>query len=148
MTSTRSGRPASDWLGLKQDEDEAEKEEEEPKREKKEATGAIERLRPPPSPSHVGGKPSRVTSKPAEELRAVPDSPETSTTTAAKSELKKKEAEDKDDWLAGALSKKKALAEEREKRQEESLGLGEEIDLDTFLRYRWMEKTFSRNANL
>ncbi|KAK3508590.1 hypothetical protein QTP70_034258 [Hemibagrus guttatus] len=135
VTATRPGRPASDWLGLKQDEDEAEKEEE-PKREKKEATGSSERLKPPPSPSNVGGKPSSTTSKPSEELRAVPDSPETSTTTAAKPELKKKEEEGEDDWLAGALSKKKALVEDREKRQEESLGLGEEIDLDTFLSKR------------
>lgn len=81
-----------------------------------------------------------MTSKPTEELRPVPDSPETSTATAAKPELKKKEEEDKDDWLAGALSKKKAMVEEREKRQEDSQGLGEEIDLDTFLRYGWMEK--------
>lgn len=137
VTSARPGRAASDWLGLKQDEDQAEKEEE-LKREKKESTGASERLKPPPSPSHVGGNPSRVTSKSVEELQAVSDSPETSTSTAAKSGLKKKkkEEEDKNDWLAGALSKKKALAEEREKRQEESLGLGEEIDLDRFLRYR------------
>ncbi|MCI4395264.1 hypothetical protein PGIGA_G00178490 [Pangasianodon gigas] len=130
VTSTQPGRPASDWLGLKQEDDEVEKEEE-PKREKKEATGASEKLKPLPSPSHVGGKPSRGTLKPTEE--PVPDSPETSTTTAAKSELKKKKEENEDDWLAGALSKKKALVEEREKRQEESLGLGEELDLDTFL---------------
>lgn len=139
MTSTRPGRPASDWLGLKQDEYEAEKEEEPNRRETKESTGASERPKPPPSPSHVGGKPSRVTSKPNEELQAVNDSPETSTNAAAKSELKQKEYED--DWLAGALSKKKALVEEREKRQEESLGLGEEIDLDTFLRYGKVQQT-------
>lgn len=77
--------------------------------------------------------------KPNEELQAVNDSPETSTNAAAKSELKQKEYED--DWLAGALSKKKALVEEREKRQEESLGLGEEIDLDTFLRYGKVQQT-------
>ncbi|XP_017337070.1 fas-binding factor 1 homolog isoform X1 [Ictalurus punctatus] len=134
VTSTRPGRPASDWLGLKQDEYEAEKEEEPKRRETKESTGASERPKPPPSPSHIGGKPSRVTLKPNEELQAVNDSPETSTNAAAKSELKQKEYED--DWLAGALSKKKALVEEREKRQEESLGLGEEIDLDTFLSKR------------
>ncbi|MCJ8749456.1 hypothetical protein PDJAM_G00176680 [Pangasius djambal] len=130
VISTRPGRPASDWLGLKQEDVEVEKEEE-PKREKKEATGASEKLKPLPSPSHVGGKPSRGTLKPTEE--PVPDSPETSTTTAAKSELKNKEEEDEDDWLAGALNKKKALVAERERRQEESLGLGEERDLDTFL---------------
>ncbi|KAF4080766.1 hypothetical protein AMELA_G00174890 [Ameiurus melas] len=130
-TSTRPGRPTSDWLGLKQDENEAEKEEEPKRRETKESTGASEKPKPPPSPSHVGGKLSIVTSKSNEDLIAVPDSPETSTNVAAKSELKQKEYED--DWLAGALSKKKALVEEREKRQEESLGLGEEIDLDTFL---------------
>ncbi|XP_046699669.1 LOW QUALITY PROTEIN: fas-binding factor 1 homolog [Silurus meridionalis] len=63
-----------------------------------------------------------------EELKAVPDSPEpstttTTTTTAAKLVSKKLEDEGKDDWLSGALSKKKALAQEREKRQEESPGL-------------------------
>ncbi|XP_027014612.2 fas-binding factor 1 homolog isoform X2 [Tachysurus fulvidraco] len=130
-TSSRPGRPASDWLGLKRDDDEAEKLEE-PKREKMEVTGSSERLKPPPSPINAGGKPSRLTSKPTEELRAVPDSPETSITTASKSQLKKKEEADEDDWLTGALSKKK----DREKRQEESLELGEKIDLDTFLSKR------------
>lgn len=104
-----------------------------------EVTGSSERLKPPPSPINVGGKPSRLTSKATEELRAVPDSPETSTTTVSKSELKKKEDADEDDWLTGALSKKKALVENREKRQEESLELGEKIDLETFLRYRQMD---------
>ncbi|KAM9434417.1 fas-binding factor 1 homolog isoform 2-T2 [Clarias gariepinus] len=135
MTSTRPGRTTSDWLGLKQDEDEAEQKEE-PKQQKKESTEASDRLKTLSSPSHVGGNASRVTLKPTEEFRARPDSAGISTTIAPKSELKKKGGEEQDDWLAGALSKKKALVEERGKRQEESLGLGEEIDLDTFLSNR------------
>ncbi|KAF5906035.1 fas-binding factor 1 isoform X1, partial [Clarias magur] len=130
ITSTRPGRASSDWLGLKQDEAE---QKEEPKQQKKESTEASDRLKTLSSPSLVGGNASRVTLKPTEEFRARPDSPGTSTTIAPKSELKKREGEEQDDWLAGALSKKKALVEERGKRQEESLGLGEEIDLDTFL---------------
>ncbi|XP_072531239.1 fas-binding factor 1 homolog [Salminus brasiliensis] len=134
-TSARSGRPTSDWLGLKQDENE---EEEEQKGEVKEPTGAAETLKPPLSPSHGGaGKPpSRggQTLKPSEELRAAPSSPKTSKPTASRPELNLEE-ETKDDWLAGALGRKKT-PEEREKKQEELLGLGEEIDLDSFLSKR------------
>lgn len=143
VTSTRPGRPASDWLGLKTEEDNEEKEEQ-PNRDE-ETTGASERLKPPSSPANGGGKPSRVNSKHTEELRPVLDSPESSTTNAAKPEFKKDEEGEKekekeeDDWLAGALGKKKALVE-RERRQTESLELGEEIDLDSFLRYGWIEK--------
>ncbi|KAI5621732.1 fas-binding factor 1-like isoform X2, partial [Silurus asotus] len=151
-TFTRPGRPASDWLGLKQDEDEAEKEKQ--LITKKESTGTSERLKPPRSPSHVAEKPSRGTSKPSEELKAVPDSPEpstttsttTTTTTAAKLVSKKLEVEGEDDWLSGALSKKKTLAKEREKRQEESPGLEKEMDLDTLLSKRNPTST-PRRAN-
>ncbi|XP_062846963.1 fas-binding factor 1 homolog isoform X2 [Trichomycterus rosablanca] len=128
ITSTRPSRPASDWLGLNQDDDD-----EEDNRQKKET--APQSLKPPPS--HGGEKASRATPKSAEELRAVPSSPETSRTTA---EIRKKEEEEskeeEGDWLAGALNKKKVQAEVRERRQEESLGLGEEIDLDMFLSKR------------
>ncbi|XP_017539030.1 fas-binding factor 1 homolog isoform X1 [Pygocentrus nattereri] len=140
-TTTRPARPASDWLGLKQDENENEQDEQ--KDEMKESVGAEESLKPPPSPSHESGKPpSRAgqTSKSAEELRAVPSSPKTSKPTASSTQLQVEEEKTEEDWLAGALSKRKIQtvkrSEDREKRQEETLGLGEEIELDSFLSKR------------
>ncbi|KAL7883512.1 hypothetical protein SRHO_G00011700 [Serrasalmus rhombeus] len=140
-TTTRPARPASDWLGLKQDENENEQDEQ--KDEMKESVGAEESLKPPPSPSHESGKPpSRAgqTSKSAEELRAAPSSPKTSKPTASSTQLQVEEEKTEEDWLAGALSKRKTQtvkrSEDREKRQEESLGLGEEIELDSFLSKR------------
>ncbi|KAL6460684.1 hypothetical protein MHYP_G00306500 [Metynnis hypsauchen] len=140
-TSTRPARPASDWLGLKQDENENEQDEQ--KDEMKESIRAAESLKPPPSPSHESGKPpSRAgqTSKSAEELRAAPSSPKTSKPAASSTQLQVEEEKTEEDWLAGALSKRKTQtvkrSEDREKRQEESLGLGEEIELDSFLSKR------------
>lgn len=50
----------------------------------------------------------------------------------------KKEKEEVD-WLAGALSRKKTLSvsnsEAKSSKQEDSLGLGEEVDLESFVRY-------------
>ncbi|XP_036421947.1 fas-binding factor 1 homolog [Colossoma macropomum] len=132
-TSIRPARPASDWLGLKQDENE--NEEDEQKDQMKESTGAAESLKPPPSPSHGSEKPpSRggQTSKPAEVLRAATSSPKTSKPTASNIQLQLEEEKTEEDWLAGALSKRKTQtvkhSDDREKRQEESLGLGEEMD--------------------
>lgn len=49
------------------------------------------------------------------------------------------EEEDDDDWLAGALSRKKAQSvsnsEAKTSKQEDSLGLGEEVDLESIVRY-------------
>lgn len=54
------------------------------------------------------------------------------------SKIQRKE-EEEDDWLAGALSRKKALSasnsEAKTSKQEDSLGLGEEVDLESFVRY-------------
>lgn len=49
------------------------------------------------------------------------------------------EEEEEDDWLAGALSRKKAQSasksEAKKSKQEDALGLGEEVDLESFVRY-------------
>lgn len=57
----------------------------------------------------------------------------------SKSQKKEEEEEEEDDWLSKVLSKKKALSvsnsEARTSKQEESLGLGEEVDLESTVRY-------------
>ncbi|XP_066530390.1 fas-binding factor 1 homolog isoform X2 [Hoplias malabaricus] len=135
-TSARPARPASDWLGLKRDENQDEE-------EIKESTRSTESLKPP-SPSHGPGKPSiraGQTSKNTE-FSAAPSSPKSPRQTLSSIQLKQEEEEEKseEDWLAGALGKRKTQtpkrSEDREKRQEESLGLGEEVDLDSFLSKR------------
>ncbi|KAI4899188.1 hypothetical protein NFI96_028132, partial [Prochilodus magdalenae] len=136
-TSARPTRPASDWLGLKQDDN---NEEDEHRDETKESTGAAESLKPPPSPLRGAGKPSTRAGQTSEDFRAAPSSPKTSKPAASSIQLQQEQEKTEEDWLAGALSKRKSQpdkrSEDREKRQEESLGLGEEIDLDTFLSKR------------
>ncbi|KAI4873041.1 hypothetical protein NFI96_026858, partial [Prochilodus magdalenae] len=133
-TSARPTRPASDWLGLKQDDN---NEEDEHRDETKESTGAAESLKPPPSPLRGVGKPSTRAGHTSEDFRAAPSSPKTSKPAASSIQLQQEQEKTEEDWLAGALSKRKSQpdkrSEDREKRQEESLGLGEEIDLDAFL---------------
>lgn len=50
-----------------------------------------------------------------------------------------KREEEEDDWLVGTLNRKKALSgsnsEAKTSKQEESLGLGEEVDLESIVRY-------------
>ncbi|XP_057201197.1 fas-binding factor 1 homolog isoform X3 [Triplophysa rosa] len=110
-TSTRAARPRSDWLGLKQ-------EEEEPKQT------ASETLKPPASPSRKPSSqetPAIKTTEPP----VVPSSPQTTRRQV------RREDHEEDDWLSGALSRKKAQfigqSEERERKQESSLVLGEEV---------------------
>ncbi|XP_051572557.1 fas-binding factor 1 homolog isoform X6 [Myxocyprinus asiaticus] len=121
--STRATRPRSDWLGLKQDEEE----EEEQKMEEEPKQTAKETLKPPTSPSIGPRKPSSHET-PAE---LTPSSPHT-----ARRQMKRDDDKE-DDWLAGALSRKKAQlisqSEDREGKQEDSLALGEEVDQDTFV---------------
>ncbi|XP_051994501.1 fas-binding factor 1 homolog isoform X2 [Xyrauchen texanus] len=124
--SPRATRPRADWLGLKQDEEE-EEEEEEQKMEEEPKQTAKETQKPPTSPSIVPRKPSSHET-PAE-LTATPASPHT-----ARRQTKRDEDKE-DDWLAGALSRRKtqliSQSEDREGKQEDSLALGEEVDQDT-----------------
>lgn len=114
--STRAVRPRSDWLGLKQEEEE-EKMKEEPKQP------APEILKPPASPSLTARKETPA------DPPAAPSSPKTV------SRPVKRDEED-EDWLAGALSRRKtqlvSQSEERERKQEVSSGVREEEDV--FLR--------------
>uniref|UniRef100_A0A9J8BMC7 Fas-binding factor 1 C-terminal domain-containing protein n=1 Tax=Cyprinus carpio carpio TaxID=630221 RepID=A0A9J8BMC7_CYPCA len=116
--STRAARPRSDWLGLKQDEEE-QKMKEEPKQ------SAPETLKPPASPSTAARKetPALNTADPP----GAPSSPKTL------SKPVKRDEDEEDDWLAGALSRKKtqsvSQSEDRERKQEVSSGLGEEVDV-------------------
>uniref|UniRef100_A0A672NB92 Fas-binding factor 1 C-terminal domain-containing protein n=1 Tax=Sinocyclocheilus grahami TaxID=75366 RepID=A0A672NB92_SINGR len=121
--STRATRPRSDWLGLKQDEEE-QKMKEEPKHSEPET------LKPPASPSTAARKetPALKTADPP----AAPSSPKTI------SKPVKRDEDEEDDWLTGALSRKKtqsvSQSEERERKQDVSSGLGEEVD--GFLSFR------------
>uniref|UniRef100_A0A8C2JVX1 Fas binding factor 1 n=1 Tax=Cyprinus carpio TaxID=7962 RepID=A0A8C2JVX1_CYPCA len=114
--SARAVRPRSDWLGLKQDEEE-QKTKEEPKQ------SAPETLKPPASPSTAARKetPALNTADPP----GAPSSPKTI------SKPVKRDEDEEDDWLAGALSRKKtqsvSQSEDRERKQEVSSG--EEVDV-------------------
>ncbi|XP_043090954.1 LOW QUALITY PROTEIN: fas-binding factor 1 homolog [Puntigrus tetrazona] len=102
--SARAARPRSDWLGLKQDEEEL-KMKEEPRQ------SASETLKPPASPSTAARK-------------ETPASPKTT------SKPVKRDEDEEDDWLAGALSRKKtqSVSQSEDRKQEASSGLGEEVD--------------------
>ncbi|XP_055050982.2 fas-binding factor 1 homolog [Misgurnus anguillicaudatus] len=110
-TSTRAARPKSDWLGLKQEEEEEPKMKEEPKQIPSET------LKPPASPLKKPSSQDTPDTKTAEPA-AVPSSPQTNR------RQEKKEEDEEDDWLSGALSRKKtqliSQSEEREIKQEGS----------------------------
>ncbi|XP_056308896.1 fas-binding factor 1 homolog isoform X3 [Danio aesculapii] len=110
--SARSTRPRSDWLGLKQEEEE-EKLKEEPQK-----PPPVETLKPPASPSANTHKDTHDLQR--AESPAAPAPPKTSSKTLN---------DEEDDWLTGALSRKKtpSLAEDREHKQE----VREEVDVFT-----------------
>uniref|UniRef100_A0A3P8XWY0 Fas-binding factor 1 C-terminal domain-containing protein n=1 Tax=Esox lucius TaxID=8010 RepID=A0A3P8XWY0_ESOLU len=129
ITPVRS-RPAADWLGLSQDDEEEEDEEEEPS-----PAPELLKITSPPS---AGNKPSLsgihvtpATTLPTETSTAKPSKP---TGSSAEDSASHKE---EGDWLSGALSRKKTQSSKRseEKRttQEDILGLGEEVNLDSSL---------------
>uniref|UniRef100_A0A4W5NZ22 Fas binding factor 1 n=1 Tax=Hucho hucho TaxID=62062 RepID=A0A4W5NZ22_9TELE len=120
-------RPAADWLGLSQDD-----EEEEP-------PPVPEPLKTPSS-SSMGSKPSSSGN------RIPPPSTETPNTSFKSPKPVGPSAEvsasqkDEDDWLSGALSRKKTQSstrsEEKRTTQEDFLGFGDEVDLESFLSKR------------
>ncbi|XP_056143634.1 fas-binding factor 1 homolog [Lampris incognitus] len=130
-TSTRS-RTSADWLGLKtnndynyQDEDIKEPKSE-PETSKIPTSPVVERRR---SLSGSCATPAKTKVETSATTSANPPKTEVA-------ESQKKE-EEEDDWLTGALSRKKALAasnsDTRRSKQEDSLGLGDEVDLDSLL---------------
>ncbi|XP_014049064.2 fas-binding factor 1 homolog isoform X15 [Salmo salar] len=119
-------RPAADWLGLSQDDEEEEKEE------------------PPPVPELLKTPSSSVGSKPSLSGNRIPQpSTETPNTSFKSPKPVGPSAEvsasqkDEDDWLSGALSRKKTQSstrsEEKRTTQEDFLGFGDEVDLESFL---------------
>ncbi|XP_027141637.1 fas-binding factor 1 homolog isoform X2 [Larimichthys crocea] len=127
-------RNSADWLGLKTSDDYTFLE-----GEAKEAKASTDSPKAPSSPSLVRkssltGSHNTSTAKMAAET---PTNPTDNTTKQTKPDVSKSQRreEESDDWLAGALSRKKALSgsnsEAKTSKQEDSLGLGEEMDLDS-----------------
>lgn len=126
-TSTRQ-RNSSDWLGLKANDDGAFLE-----RDGKEVKSPVDSPEAPSSPlldrkpSLTGGIHVSAAGKVAADTAAPSYS----------SKTQKKEEEVNDDWLAGALSRKKALSssEAKTSKQEEYSGRGDNVDLGSTVRY-------------
>ncbi|XP_073351461.1 fas-binding factor 1 homolog isoform X2 [Pagrus major] len=133
--TTLRHRNSADWLGLKTDDDQTFLD-----FDAKETKAATESPKAPSSPASerrpsLTGSHATSAAKMAADTRAPTDNI-TKQTKPEVSKSQKKEEED-DDWLSGALSRKKALSvsnsEARTSKQEESLGLGEEVDLESIV---------------
>ncbi|XP_034055745.1 fas-binding factor 1 homolog isoform X6 [Gymnodraco acuticeps] len=128
--STRQ-RPSADWLGLKTNDDQIFAED-----DAKETS--TDSPIPPSSPS-LEKRPSLTGSNATLAVKEAADTPTVPATIAKQTqpEVSKSQPkeEEEDDWLAGALSRKKGLSvthsEAKTSKQEESLGLGEEVDLES-----------------
>ncbi|KAI9522351.1 hypothetical protein NQZ68_036683 [Dissostichus eleginoides] len=128
--STRQ-RPSADWLGLKTNDDQIFAED-----DAKETS--TDSPIPPSSPS-LEKRPSLTGSNATLAVKVAADTPTVPATIAKQTqpEVSKSQPkeEEEDDWLAGALSRKKGLSvthsEAKTSKQEESLGLGEEVDLES-----------------
>ncbi|XP_063080310.1 fas-binding factor 1 homolog isoform X2 [Engraulis encrasicolus] len=139
-SASRANRSTADWLGLSQDDADAADGVEEMKK----ATGgtiSTDNSKVPPSPK------ARSTTAPD----IAPSSPKSTrprqdTTKAAKEvAMEGGGGGEEEDWLAGALSRKKAKEEEEKKAaQQGALGLGDEVDLDSFLSKRQPSPTSRR----
>ncbi|KAM6957748.1 fas-binding factor 1 homolog [Aplochiton taeniatus] len=125
-------RGSADWLGLKIDDEGDNTEQEEIKQP------VLQTPKTPPSHS-VERKPSASSSHSTPPAQPSIETPTLGTSAkAAKSEDSSSERkEETDDWMAGVLSKKKSLAdsrmEDRRNQQQDSMELGEEVDLDAVL---------------
>ncbi|XP_035511387.1 fas-binding factor 1 homolog isoform X3 [Morone saxatilis] len=122
-TSSRH-RNSADWLGLKANVDHT--------FDAKETKASAESPKAPSSPV-VERRPSLTSSHVTSAAKTAADTPAPTDniTKQTKPEVSKSQKrEEEDDWLAGALSRKKALSvsnsEARASKQEDSLGLGEE----------------------
>ncbi|KAF0032527.1 hypothetical protein F2P81_014817 [Scophthalmus maximus] len=136
ITATTARRSNSaDWLGLKTNGDNTFLQD-----ETKETTAESPKAPSSPvlerKPSLTGSHVTSDARMPAETLApAKQTKPEVS---AIQKEEEEEEEEEEDDWLAGALSRRKALSasnsEAKKSKQEDSLDLGEEPDLESFVR--------------
>ncbi|KAM4635426.1 fas-binding factor 1 homolog [Polymixia lowei] len=133
-TSTRL-RSSADWLGLNTN-DECKEPKSLPENPKTPSSPLAERR-----PSLSGSRATPATKTAAETPASATTSSKPPKPEVPKSQRKEEEEEEEeDDWLTGALSRKKALttsnSETRRSKQEDSLGLGEELDPDSLLSKR------------
>ncbi|XP_039978340.1 fas-binding factor 1 homolog isoform X2 [Xiphias gladius] len=134
VTSTRH-RNSADWLGLKTNDDNTFLED-----ETKDTETSTVSPKAPSSP-FLERKPSLTGSHTTSAAKMAAETPAQTVNIAkqTKPEVSKiqKKQEEEDDWLAGALSRKKGLSasnsEAKKSKLEDSLGLGEEVDLDSFV---------------
>lgn len=133
-TSSRH-RNSADWLGLKASDD--------PTFLESNAKGSKTPAESPKTPSSplLERRPSLTGSHSTSAAAADAPTSTDNVTEQIKLEASKrqKREEGEDDWLAGALSRKKALSgsnsETKRLKQEDSLDLGEEVDLESIVRY-------------
>ncbi|XP_041735467.1 fas-binding factor 1 homolog isoform X3 [Coregonus clupeaformis] len=129
--TTTFPRPAADWLGLSQDDEEEE--------EKEKPPPVPEPLKTPSSLS-VGSKPSSSGNRIPQPLTETPNTSSKPPKPVGPSAEVSASQKDEDDWLSGALSRKKTQSstrsEEKKTTQEDFLGLGDEVDLESFLSKR------------
>ncbi|KAM8723636.1 fas-binding factor 1 homolog isoform 3-T3 [Acanthopagrus schlegelii] len=131
--STLRQRNSADWLGLKTDDNQTFLD-----FDAKETKPATESPKAPSSPASER-RPSLTGSHTISAAKMASDTqaPTDNITKQTKPEVSKsqKKEEEEDDWLSKVLSRKKALSvsnsEVRTSKQEESLGLGEEVDLES-----------------
>uniref|UniRef100_A0A3B5AP27 Fas-binding factor 1 C-terminal domain-containing protein n=1 Tax=Stegastes partitus TaxID=144197 RepID=A0A3B5AP27_9TELE len=133
-TATRR-QNSTDWLGLKPNDEPNYLED-----GRKETKVSAESPKAPSSPV-LERKPSLTSSHTTSAAKMAADSPvpRDSITKQTKSEVSKsqRKEEEEDDWLAGALSRKKALSntEATTLKQEDSSDLKEKVDLESNVRY-------------
>ncbi|XP_042361450.1 fas-binding factor 1-like isoform X2 [Plectropomus leopardus] len=128
-------RNSADWLGLKTNDDLTFLE-----GDTKENKTSSETPKAPGSPS-LERRPSLTGSNATSAAKIAADNPAPTDkiTKQTKPEVSKsqKREEEEDDWLAGALSRKKTLSvpksDSKTSKQEDSLGLGEEVDVESIL---------------
>ncbi|XP_029584008.1 fas-binding factor 1 isoform X4 [Salmo trutta] len=114
-------RPAADWLGLSQDDEEEEKEEPPP---------VPEPLKTPSS-SSVGSKPSLSGNRIPQPSTETPNTSFKSPKPVGPSAEVSASQKDEDDWLSGALSRKKTQSSTRS--EEKRTTQEDEVDLESFL---------------
>ncbi|XP_036945847.1 fas-binding factor 1 homolog isoform X6 [Acanthopagrus latus] len=133
--STLRQRNSADWLGLKTDDNQTFLD-----FDAKETKPATESPKAPSSPASerrpsLTGSHTISAAKMASDTQAPTDNITKQTKPEVSKSQNKEEEEEEDDWLSKVLSRKKALSvsncEVRTTKQEESLGLGEEVDLES-----------------
>lgn len=132
---SRQQRKSGDWLGLKTADEPNYREDGAKKMKSAEDSPKI------PSSPLLERKPSLVGSQSTSVAKTAAENQ--TDTKPTKSEVsrrqKKEEEEDEDDWLAGALSRKKALSglntDAKTTRQNSTSGFGEKVELESIIRY-------------